>query len=76
MDYYSHFIKIARLNCTTEEEVILRTEKIYDRHGIAEVVVSNYGPQFSSEAYAAFARQFQFEHLTSSPHYPQNNSEA
>ena len=41
-----------------------------------EVVVSNNGPQYSSEAYAAFARQFRFEHVTSSPHYPQSNGEA
>ena len=40
------------------------------------MVVSDNGPQYSSEAYAAFARQFQFEHVMSSPHYPQSNREA
>ena len=40
------------------------------------MVVSDNGPQYSSEAYAALARQFQFEHVTSSPHYPQSNGEA
>ena len=38
--------------------------------------MSDNGPQYSSEAYAAFARQFQFEHVTSSPRYPQSNGEA
>ncbi len=32
--------------------------------------------QYSSEAYAAFAREYQFEHVTRSPHYPQANGEA
>ena len=58
------------------EEVILHTKSIFARHGIPEVVVSDNGPQYSSEAYANFARKFRFEHITSSPHYPQSNGEA
>ena len=76
VDYYSHFIKIARLDRTTFEEIILQTKKIFARYGIPEVVVSDNGPQYSSKAHAAFARQFQFEHVTSSPRYPQSNGEA
>ena len=44
--------------------------------GIPEVVVSDNGPQYSVEVYARFAREYQFEHITSSPHYPQSNGEA
>ena len=76
VDYYSRFIEIARLDRTTSEEIILQTKKIFARYGIPEVVVSDNGPQYSSEAYAAFAWQFQFEHVTSSLHYPQSNGEA
>ena len=76
VDYYSRFIEVALLNRTTAEEVILRTKRMFDRFGIPEVVVSDNGPQYSSEAYAAFARQYQFEHVTSSPRYPQSNGEA
>ena len=76
VDYYSHFIEISQLNRTTAEDVILHTKSIYARHGIPEVVVSNNGPQYSAEVYARFAREYQFEHITSSPHYPQINGEA
>ena len=76
VDYYSRFIEVALLNRTTPEEVILRTKGMFARFGIPEVVVSDNGPQYSSEAYAAFARQYQFEHVTSSPRYPQSNGEA
>ena len=76
VDYYSRFIEVARLNHATSEEAILHTKGIFARHGIPEVVMSDNGPQYSSEAYAALARQFQFEHVTSSPHYPQSNGEA
>ena len=57
----------------TTEDVILLTKGIFARHGIPEVVVSDNGPQYSSEAYAEFARHYQFEHVTSSPRYPQSN---
>ena len=61
---------------TTAEDVILLTKGIFARHGIPETVVSDNGPQYSSEAYAEFARLYQFEHVTSSPRYPQSNGEA
>ena len=73
VDYYSRFIEVARLNNATADEVILHTKGFFARHGIPEVVVSDNGPQYSS---ANFARKFQFEHVTSSPHYPQANGEA
>ena len=76
VDYYSRFIEISQLNRTTAEDVILHTKSIYARHGIPEVVVSENGPQYSAEAYARFAREYQFEHITSSSHYPQSNGEA
>ena len=76
VDYYSCFIEIVRLNRTTAEGVILRSKEIYARHGIPEVVALVNDPQFSSEAYSAFARQFQVESVTSSPHYPQSNGKA
>ena len=76
VDYYSRFIEIARLSRTTAEEVILHTKSIFARHGVPEVVISDNGPQYSSEAFARFAHQFEFEHITSSPLYPQSNGEA
>ena len=40
------------------------------------MVISDNGPQFSSEAFAEFSKKYQFEHKTSSPYYPQCNGEA
>ena len=34
------------------------------------------GPQYSADLYATFAKNYGFEHVTSSPHYPQGNGEA
>ena len=37
---------------------------------------SDNGPQYTSEAFTQFARSYGFEHLTSSPYFPQSNCEA
>ena len=60
VDYYSRYIEIARLNRATAEEVITHTKSIFARHGIPEVVISDNGPQYDSEAYATFAKDYQF----------------
>ena len=39
-------------------------------------MISDNGPQFASELYANFAKEYEFQHVTSSPNYPQGNGEA
>ena len=38
-----------------------------------DIVRSDNGPQFSSFEFARFAREWQFSHVTFSPHYAQSN---
>ena len=75
VDYYSRYVEIACLNGVTAEQVIVHTKSIFARHGIPEVVISDNGPQYTSEAYAKFAKDYQFHHITSSPYFPQSNGE-
>lgn len=75
VDYFSRWIEIARLSNQTSEKVILHTRSMFAGHGIPELVSDNR-PQFSAELYAEFARQYGFEHITSSPNHPQCNGEA
>ena len=76
VDYYSRWIEIARLDQLTAKAVIEHTSSIFARHGIPEVVISDNGPQYASEAYTSFSREYRFKHLTSSPYHPQGNGEA
>ena len=76
VDYYSRFIEIARLNRTTTAEVVTHLKSIFARHGIPETLVSDNGPQYSSQEFSEFAREYEFRHITSSPYHPQGNGEA
>ena len=48
---------------------------IFARHGISECLSDN-GPQFVSKEFKHFSDEYGFEHVTSSPNFPQANGEA
>ena len=76
IDYFSRYIEIAKLGKESSEEVIRHTKSIFARHGIPEIVISDNGPQFTSSLFQQFAKEYEFEHHTSSPYHPQGNGEA
>ena len=76
VDYYSRFIEVALLKDTLSKTVIIHLKSIFSRHGIPTTVISDNGPQYSSSEFAAFARDYGFHHVTSSPTHPSGNGEA
>ena len=73
VDYFSRFPEVIKLSFTTSAVVIAAFKSLFSRFGIPEVVRSDNGPQFSSLDFAKFADLYGFQHLTSSPRYPQSN---
>jgi len=76
VDYYSNFLEVDCLRSTSSSAVIQSLNVIFARHGIPDVVVSDNGPQYSSDKFRKFASAWEFKHTTTSPHYPQSNSKA
>lgn len=76
VDYFSRFFEVSKLSSTTADAVIEHFKSIFARHGIPEVVRSDNGPQFASEGFQAFAQGWGFDHVTSSPRFPQSNGVA
>ena len=46
------------------------------KHGIPGKIVSDNSPQFSSQEFKKFKDLYEFDHVTSSPTYPQTNGKA
>lgn len=76
VDYFSRFIEVANLPTLTAATTIDRLKVIFARFGVPETFLSNNGPQFTSTEFVDFARDYGFQHVTSSPKYPQSNGEA
>lgn len=75
IDYYSRYFEIFQLKNLTEKEIIKKCKEAFARYGIPEIVRSDCGTQFASE-FRSFAKEFDFEHVTSSPKYSQSNGAA
>ena len=76
VDYYSRYIEVQKLPSVTSASVITAMKAVFSHHGIPATVVSDNGPQYSSQERREFAESYGFTHITSSPHYPQANGEA
>ena len=75
-DYFSRYLEVQTLTTTTSASVIRALKAIFSRHGIPAVLMSDNGPQYSSQEMKDFANLYNFKHVTSSPHYPQSNGMA
>ena len=73
VDYYSGMFEVKDLQYTTATRVVTILKSWFARHGIPKVVVSDNGPPFGSSAFQSFSEEWDFQHLTSSPRYPQSN---
>lgn len=76
IDYYSNFIELSKLNTITSQAVIKICKQQFSRHGIPDEVCSDNGTQYSSTEFRTFSEEYGFNHVTSSPTYPQSNGKA
>ncbi|XP_063962569.1 uncharacterized protein K02A2.6-like [Lytechinus pictus] len=76
VDYFSGYWEVDYLEKTLATNVISKLKGQFARFGIPDQLVTDNGPQFTADEFKRFARKWQFEHTTSSPHYPQSNGKA
>ena len=75
-DYYSRYLEILHSPTTTAEQIVRLMKATCARFGIPEQIVSDNGPQYTSEVWKDFCRRFDIRHTTSSPYHPQGNGHA
>ena len=73
-DYFSKFPIIKKMpeHCTSRA-VINALKEIFAEYGIPDTIRSDNGPQYSCELFAQFTSEWNIDHVTSSPHFPESN---
>ena len=69
-------IEVERLYKITTFGVTKALKAQFARYRVPDTVVSDNGPQFGSKEFVVFAKTWGFNHVTSSPSYPQSNGKA
>ena len=75
VDYFSRYPEVIKLSSTTSSNIIALLKTIFARHGIPEVLRTDNGPQYVAKEFAVFAKAYGFQHITSSPRFPQSNGQ-
>ena len=73
VDYYSRYFEVEKITSLTSNTVIKKLKAMFARFGAPQTLISDNGPCYSSQEFKDFARAWDFEHVTSSPLYPQSN---
>ena len=76
VDYLSNYWERDRLENTKASTVVRKLKAHFARYGSPCVLISDNGPQFTSENFKQFATTFDFEHRTSSPYNSKSNGKA
>ena len=72
-DYFSKFPFIFPVASTHHQKMLRYLRDLFSTEGVPSVVMTDNGPPFNGEEFKRFAREFDFKHQTSSPHFHQSN---
>ena len=74
VDEFTKFPEVVCLqHNTTASRVITEFKSIFARHGKPVRLFTDNGPQFTNVEFQKFLKQWEIQHQTSTPHYPQSN---
>ena len=73
VDFYSDFIEVKQLEENTSSSVIEFLKEQFSRYGIPDTLVTDNCSQFTSYEFQQFSRDWEFIHVSSSPHHHRSN---
>ena len=76
VDAFSKWPEIFKMQSTTSQLTTDRLEETFARHGLCQTIVSDNGPQFTSEHFKSFCDERGIKHITTAPFHPQSNGQA
>ena len=78
VDYYSNYPEVCFMGKQdpSSSQVIAHLKSVFARHGIPKTLVSDNGPQFASEKFRQFLKDWEIQYDPASPRYPKANGMA
>ena len=73
VDAHSKWPEVIPMATTTAAKTIECLREIFARHGLPEQLVSDNGPQFTSDEFAHFLKTNGIKHIRSAPYHPATN---
>ena len=73
VDYTSQIPVVRKLMSMTAHHIVNHIKQIFAVYGWPDTLVSDNGPCYASEIFKELMEEYQVNHITSSPHYPQSN---
>ena len=62
-----------RLSSQTSKAVIEQMKSIFAKYGVPDTLITDNGPCYDSKEFKSFTQKYNFEYVTSSPHYHEGN---
>ena len=73
IDAHSKWPEVIEMHTTTAQKTIYELRRLFASYGLPEQIVTDNGPQFVSEEFAAFMKINGVKHIKCSPYHPSSN---
>ena len=73
VDYTNCYPVVHKLTSMRDQHIASQFKLICSEYGWPETIVSDNGPCYTSEIFTNLMSEYNVNHITSSPHYPQSN---
>ena len=73
VDYTSHFPIVHKLRSVSAQLIADHIKQIFAEYGWPDTIVSDNRHCYTSEIFKELVKEYQVNHITSLPHYPQSN---
>jgi hypothetical protein len=74
-DYMTKWVEVVALPKATQEAVIKLHFELFVRYGLPREVITDGGPQFTTNKISATLRNYHIKHRVTSPYHPQTNGQ-
>ncbi|XP_037518364.1 uncharacterized protein K02A2.6-like [Rhipicephalus sanguineus] len=76
MDAHSKWVEVFVMRTTTSEKTVKKLRGVFAAYGLPEEIVTDNGPQFTSQHFGTFLSRNGIHHSKSPPYHPVSNGSA